>query len=267
MTKPGEVGPYSVFMLALSLFALGLLAYHTIVKVEPGTAAILGYADTLVCAFFFLDFLSSFFRAPKKGAYFLRWGWLDLLSSIPLVDNLRWGRTARVVRILRVLRGIKSTKILAGFVLKRRAEGTFLAATLVAVILVTFASIAILQFETAPEATIRTPEDAFWWSIVTITTVGYGDRYPISSEGRVIAVFLMLAGVGLFGTLSGFVAAWFIEPEQHEQESEIQALAAEVRRLREALEARHSVEASGYVSLPPLDRPPAQGGLRDKKAP
>ena len=247
MVKQEQAGPYAVFMLVLSLFALGLLAYHTIVEVEPETRAILGYADHLICILFFLDFLLSLARAPKKGSYFVRWGWLDLASSIPMVDALRWGRAARVVRILRVLRGIRSMKILAGFVLKRRAEGTFLAAGLVAIILLTFASIAILQVETAPEANIKTPEDAFWWSFVTITTVGYGDKFPLSTEGRVIAVFLMLAGVGLFGTLSGFVAAWFIEPEQNEQESEIHALADEVRRLREALEARGVPSAAPSV--------------------
>jgi voltage-gated potassium channel len=111
------------------------------------------------------------------------------------------------MRILRVLRGIRSTKVLTQFILQRRAEGAFLAATLLSLLLIMISSIAVLQFETSPEANIKSPEDALWWSIVTITTVGYGDRYPISPEGRLIASFLMIAGVGLFGTLSGFIAA------------------------------------------------------------
>jgi voltage-gated potassium channel len=73
---------------------------------------------------------------------------------------------------------------------------------------------------------------------VTITTVGYGDPYPISPEGRLIASFLMIAGVGLFGTLSGFIAAWFLRPEQEAQESEIQTLLSELRSLRAVVESR-----------------------------
>jgi len=73
-----------------------------------------------------------------------------------------------------------------------------------------FGSISILQFETAPESNIKTAEDAIWWAFVTITTVGYGDRYPVTTEGRIIAAFLMITGVALFGTFTGFIAAWFM---------------------------------------------------------
>ncbi len=148
--------------------------------------------------------------------YLVRWGWLDLLSSIPAVDVLRWGRAARILRIVRVIRGVKATKLLSEFVLARRAQSAFLAASLIAILLVVFSSAAILQFETSAEANIRTPEDAIWWAVVTITTVGYGDRYPVSPEGRIIAALLMTAGVGLFGTFSGFIAAWFLGGSRQE---------------------------------------------------
>lgn len=61
--------------------------------------------------------------------------------------------------------------------------------------------------ETAPESNIKTAEDAIWWAFVTITTVGYGDRFPVTTEGRIIAALLMTAGVGLFGTFTGFIAS------------------------------------------------------------
>jgi voltage-gated potassium channel len=63
----------------------------------------------------------------------------------------------------------------------------------------------------------QTAEDALWWAYVTITTVGYGDKFPVTSEGRLIAGFLMTAGVGLFGTFTGFVASWFVEGREDEQ--------------------------------------------------
>ena len=131
------------------------------------------------------------------------------------------------MRILRVLRGVKSARALAHFVMGRRGESAFLAAVLISLLLVVCCSIAILEFEVPAGGNIQNAEDAMWWAVSTMTTVGYGDRYPISSEGRIVAVFLMGAGVGVFGTLSGLAASWFLSPAAEEAESEL----AEIREL------------------------------------
>jgi voltage-gated potassium channel len=86
-----------------------------------------------------------------------------------------------------------------------------------------------------PEANIKTAEDAIWWALTTITTVGYGDRYPVTSEGRVVAGVLMCAGVGLFGLFSGLLAAWFVAPHQQEKREEVEALREEVAQLQATL--------------------------------
>jgi voltage-gated potassium channel len=229
-------GPYQLFMLLLCLFALMALAADTLVPIAPSTRDVLRYADTAVCGIFFVDFLIQLARARDRWHYFSRWGWIDLLSSIPMVDALRVGRAARLMRILRVLRGVRSTKLLAEFVLHRRAQGAFLAATLVSLLLVVFASVAVLQFEQVPGANITTAQDAVWWAVVTLTTVGYGDRYPITGEGRVIAGLLMVAGVGLFGTFSGYVASWFIAPAEKKDHADIESLRVEIASLRTLLE-------------------------------
>src|SRR6059058_579080 len=148
-------------------------------------------------------FASTHRSAPKRRRYFLTWGWLDMLSSIPALSAARWGRVARLVRIFRVLRGVKATKLITSAVLRRRAHNTFLAATLLALLLIVFCSVAVLHFETAPGSNIKTADDAIWWAFATVTTVGYGDRYPVTPEGRFVAALLMCAGVGLFSTFSG----------------------------------------------------------------
>ncbi len=62
--------------------------------------------------------------------------------------------------------------------------------------------------------------------------VGYGDRFPVTSEGRVVAALLMTAGIGLFGTFSGFVASWFLRPSEEQQDDEFRALRAELAAIR-----------------------------------
>lgn len=229
---------YQLFMLILCFFALAALTAQVAINLAPGTRRILELADYFVCLFFLFDFGASLLRAPDRRQYMLTWGWLDLLSSIPALDLARWGRAARIVRIFRVLRGLRATRLLAGLVVQRRAESGFLAATLVAILLVVICSIAVLQFETSPEANIKTADDAIWWALTTITTVGYGDRFPTTGEGRFVAVILMCAGVGLFGTFSAYLAAWFLQPEDANVESEISLLRAEVMALRQAIENR-----------------------------
>jgi voltage-gated potassium channel len=89
----------------------------------------------------------------------------------------------------------------------------------------------------APGSNIRTAEDALWWAYVTITTVGYGDKYPVTSEGRIIAVALITVGVGLFGTFTAFVASWFVEKREEEEEKKNEEKKIEEKKEEEKKEA------------------------------
>lgn len=224
--------PYELFMLILSILALVAIAMNTFNLINDEGKIILDWADIFVCVLFFIDFLINLYRAPKRLRYFFTWGWIDLLSSIPTIDILRFGRVARILRVFRLIRALKAAKIIAAFILDKRGESAFLAATLLSILLVTISSIAILQLETVHDSNIKGASDAVWWSLVTLTTVGYGDRFPVTDEGRIIGVVLMIAGVGLFGTLSGFVASWFLSPKQKEEENEIELLRSEIAELK-----------------------------------
>jgi voltage-gated potassium channel len=236
-----KAGPYVFFILALSVLALVALGIEAAIPLDAASRQILGYADFIICGLFFIDFLLCLRRAEDKKRYLVTWGWLDLLSSIPTVGFLRFARAARIVRLLRVLRVARSARLLSSAILEKRAQSGLLAAALASVLLIVSTSIAILQVEKSPEANIRTAEDAIWWSVTTMTTVGYGDRYPTSSEGRLVAGFLMVGGVGLFGVVSGFLAAWFLNPTGQKETSEhaaIQQELAEMRRQLASLGAR-----------------------------
>ncbi len=225
-SRVGRSAAYEVFMLGLSVYVLAALATESLLPLDPGTRAILRYADTAICIVFIGDFVTNLVTAKSKLSY-LRWGWIDLVSSIPTVDFVRVGRVARVVRILRALRGFRSVKRLSTHLLRKRAQAALSVAVLISVLFVIFSAIAVLQFEAQAEnANIKTPQDALWWAYVTITTVGYGDRFPVTVEGRLIAVVLMTVGVGLFGTVTGFIASWFLAtpetaaPHQNQPEPE-----------------------------------------------
>ena len=173
----------------------------------------------------------------KSKLSYLKWGWIDLLSSIPMIDMARAGRVARIIRILRAFRGVRTARFLAEYLVHRRADGAFFAIALLSVLLVLFSSISILQFETAPESNIHTPQDALWWAFATITTVGYGDKFPVTTEGRMIAAVLMTAGVGLFGSFTGLIASWILSPtrKDQEQDSELAKLQEQVGSIQQQL--------------------------------
>ena len=222
-------------MPSLCAYTLLALAAEVVLRPEGQIRLVLNCADTAICVAFLFDFFQCVYRAPNRLRY-LSWGWLDLLSSIPTVNIARWVRAARLARLIRVLRGVRATKILGNLVLSKRAESAFLAVALVAILLLVAASISILEVETGDASNIKTANDAIWWALTTITTVGYGDRYPVTPEGRLIAGVLMCAGVGLFGMFSGFLAAWFVVPAAKEGRSELELLKEEVHQLRAVLE-------------------------------
>jgi voltage-gated potassium channel len=252
---------YNAVILLVSLIAIGLLAVGVVVELTPTTRSLLAYVDLAVCGVFMVDFGISLVRAPNRWQYLLTWGWIDLLSSIPVLDSLRWGRAARVVRILRVIRGIKAARFLAAIVFRNRARNALLAGSFVAVVVVFLSSFAILQFESHNEGNITSAEDAVWWAICTVTTVGYGDLYPVSWEGRVVAFILMVTGASSFGALSGLIASSFVQSEDDHQD-ELRELTAEVASLRLLLESQGlqqgGLEGGEAVAAPAEAMPPPQ---------
>lgn len=234
-TEAAGLSLFQCVILILSVYVLGALFVQTVFALPRQVDLLIERIDFAICLVFIADFFVRLYKAPSKVA-FLKWGWIDLVSSIPMFDFLRWGRLVRIVRILRILRAFRSTKVLLNYLFRNRARGTFAAVAMISLVMVIFSSIAILNLENTPESNIKTPSDALWWAFATITTVGYGDRFPVTHEGRIIAAILMTAGVGLFGTFTAYVASLFMEAEHKKEESDIQILIQEVRLLKAQVE-------------------------------
>ncbi len=224
---------YQLLIVAASVVSLGIMAALAFLPLAHETRTILDTADIAVCGLFLVDFAVSLAVAKDRARYMVTWGWLDLLSAIPAIDIARWGRAARVLRVLRVLRVMRATRIMAGLAYRHRARNAAMAGVLLLVLIVFASSIAILHFEDIEGGNIRNGHDAMWWAVTTVSTVGYGDFYPVTWEGRLIAVLLMVTGVGTFAAIAAGLASWFLQPSE---ESEIARLTEEVQQLRAALE-------------------------------
>ena len=200
---------YELFILGVSLLSM-LNVVIVLLPVEGPVEQVALAVEALLAPVFLLDFLYRLGTARSRRAYFVRhWGWADLLSAVPLFGIFRIFRVVRVLRLLRTM----DVDTLAREVYVTRAQTTFCATMLLVVLVVEFAGIAVFYAERgASDANITSGTDAVWWGLVTITTVGYGDQFPVTDAGRIVGTVLLFAGVGLFSVLTGFIANAFLAP-------------------------------------------------------
>lgn len=215
--KEDKLNFLNLLIIILSFYVLGSLVVDTFFTLPPEIAKVLNYVDNFICGVFLLDFVIRFRQAENK-LQFMKWGWIELIASIPTLDFMRAGRLLRLIRLIRIIRAFRSTKHIVQHIFKNKVQGTLTSVAIIAVLMLLFSSIAILQFETDQNSNIKTAGDAIWWAYVTMTTVGYGDKYPVTTEGRFVAAILMTVGVGLFGTFTAYVSSWFVKDNAKTEE-------------------------------------------------
>jgi voltage-gated potassium channel Kch len=251
MDQTSKPGNFDLFVLALSVFSLVNIVW-LFVPLPAEIFRVILVVDALCTVAFLVDFFIRLRRAPTKSAYFFgQQGWLDLLGSFPFPVL----RLARIVRMMRVYRRLRQDggpavfrRMMADF-----AGSALLLAIFLTILLLQYASMAILWSESDhPDGNIRTASDAIWWSYVTITTVGYGDRYPVTNWGRVVGVFLLTTGVGLFAVFTGFLANMFLAPKRaqiSDESKQQEALNNRLRQLDEMIERLHPMGPIPTTSL------------------
>jgi voltage-gated potassium channel len=205
---------YEIFIGVLSILSILNLVFMYALVDDPALNTVLRVMNILFSAIFLADFAYRLTTAPKRGAYFFRhYGWADLLASLPFAE-LKVLRLFRVVRVVRLMREVGPRTIWRTLV-KDRAGSALYALLLMGVLVLQFGSLTMLYLEEdAPGANITTASDALWYTIVTISTVGYGDYYPVTNPGRFAGVVIIVVGVGIFGTFTGYLANLFLGPRK-----------------------------------------------------
>ena len=204
-------------MVVLAFVSVCLLVFEIHAAHTPEQMQALEAADSAIAFIFLIDFCVRFIRAEHR-AKFVRCHWWELLASIPInslttqaLRALNLLRVFRLIRLLRLVRFLVRLKIILQ-ASARFAEHTYL------IYLSTLGGIVIMSgtfgfhyLEAGANPNVHSLWDSFWWTIVTITTVGYGDIYPVTTGGRILAIFLMLGGIATFSAITANIAAYLIQ--------------------------------------------------------
>lgn len=206
--KPG----YDVFIIVVTVLSIVNWIFLMIPMDDPrDVKGLLLFMEPIFTVILLGDF---FFRLKlAKGerlAYLGRGGgWLDFLGSLP------YGRVLRLFRLFRVIQGFNEfgwRNTIRWFV-ANRAQGTFFLVLGFLIVVLEVGGVLVLWFEYGqPQSNIETGGEALWWGVVTITTVGYGDFYPVTPGGQVVATIMIFSGVALISIFTAWVASTFLTP-------------------------------------------------------
>ena len=236
MVRRHERGPrselkntaYEIFIGALSILSIANIVLVYALAADPALQLILSVMNGLFSLIFLGDFIYRMITAPSAAHYFfVGFGWADLLASLPFPE-LKILRVFRLVRVFRLMRNVGPRAIWRTLV-RDRANSALMTLLLMGVLVMQFGSISILAIEEdADGANITSASDALWYTIVTISTVGYGDQYPVTNAGRLMGALIIIVGVGIFGTFTGYLANAFLGPAADKDAADKKAADPEV---------------------------------------
>jgi voltage-gated potassium channel len=233
------------FLAALFLagYAIEVLKH----PLPPGWHRDIEAATWAIWAVFAVDFIARVSLARRHIRYIWRHIADVLIIALPMLRPLRLLRVVLLVRTL-----------------NRRAASSFGGSVVVyggtvGLLIIFCASLAVLQAERGHGGSIQHFGDALWWSVVTISTVGYGDKYPVTGEGKFVAAALMLTGVALFGAVTASFASWLVDQARDEEAADQQATRDDLDALREQFD-RMETQLARISAAIGVEQPDAGNG-------
>lgn len=224
-TRSGRV--FDIFVLALVLLSVVSLSIETLPGLSDRARSVLEVSEAVVTVFFTVEYLLRISAAQKKLKYvFSFYGLIDLLAIIPfwlsLGMDLRGIRVFRLFRIFRILKLHRYTKAIDRFgkalAIAKEEAVLFL---LVTGILLFISAVGIYYFENeAQPDSFQSIPHCLWWAVTTLTTVGYGDMYPITLGGRLFAFLVLMLGLGIIAVPAGLVASALTKVREDDQSGE-----------------------------------------------
>ncbi len=206
---------------AAALVFLVLFSRQVFIQPHGREAHMIWAVDWAIWGLFFVDYFVRLFLASDRRHWFLRHLLDFAIVTLPLLRPLRLLRLLVLIEVLQKAVG----DAFRGRIVIYTVSGVLL--------LIYSASLAVWDKERyLPGATINSFGKAVWWSITTVTTVGYGDVYPVTNTGRVIAVLLMIGGISLVGVVTASLASWIIQRVAEEDAVNQAATVAQIEDLR-----------------------------------
>ncbi len=217
-------------MMVITILWLPVLIVPLLWPVHGTVARTFEVIDYTVWALFAVEYLAKFALAPKRSTYF-RTHLLDLvIVAVPFFRPARLGRLVNLGRLGRI--GVVAADVLARAKKLMTHKGVHFVMLAVAVIVFACAGLVTIAERSAKGANIHDFGQGLWWAIVTVTTVGYGDRYPVTPFGEGVAVILMLVGIGLIGVLTATVASYFVDQKTDRLEERLERMEQLLLELR-----------------------------------
>lgn len=211
MWNPKESKTFQNFLLILSIYVVVELYISSITNYTELTKEIVEWLDFIICLFFLYDFFAGL-RFAKNKWYYLKNNWIDFVSSIPMVGALRAGRIVKIIRILRVVRSARF--FFRMFINRKNSFATLRNMVLLSIMIILLFALSFFHLESNANDRIHTFEDSLWWTTITTITVGFlQDIPPVTVEGKILSIMLIIIGMIIFSTLIGTVTDYFIEDE------------------------------------------------------
>ncbi len=256
---------YELFILLLSVVSiinLALVVLGPWLGMNQKLLEVIYIINGILTLFFIIDFSYRFFTTDSKKNYFFKnWGWTDLLACVPTFRIFRIFRIVKAIRLMRIF-GLKNMMY---EIIDNRAGSALYLAIFGIILVAEIAGVTVLYAELQnTSANITDAGDAVWWVMVTLTTVGYGDQFPVTATGRLAGVFVMFSGVALIGVLASYLSSFFMEeavPRESEEQTsdDPQSILSELKTL---LAQQQTAQAALVNKVSELEQQLAQTGIQ-----